>query len=407
MRTDKKISRYMEKNKTNEVKNYKKMCEILHEKEKRGKSEKGKQFDVWKMYFEFHNNGQKFIIDKVLDENVIVENEKQQKEKTELLKIFERSKYRKILFPILIYLLKNAPENKLEISPINLAIRCGFLSIKIKEKRKYNDYIAYRNCMKNKFKNMEKSDDEEIVKRAEQKKYLQKKMSENTFFQYQRDIQKNIFSVLENLLDRLQETNIIEYEISFFGFDPDNKIFKELSPGEKEEYNNICETARVILLPEYLNTVSKNKTVTKIELKDFVYHKELKNRYYEIIKEQMQDKFWFDIVIRHFKIKLKNSDENLFKEFNSLESEKDFNTALINFNYYYATELKKLADKKIMKIKKTYEKNMSDNIIDKDSLTRLYRFDTVEYYNKIEIIDLLVSTAYVIDPIDLYTKSET
>lgn len=75
--------------------------------------------------------------------------------------------------------------------------------------------------------------------------------------------------------------------------------------------------------------------------------------------------------------------------------------------HYYATELEKLADKKIMKIKKTYEKNMSDNIIDKDSLTRLYRFDTVEYYNKIEIIDLLVSAAYEIDPIDLDTKSET
>ena len=90
-----------------------------------------------------------------------------------------------------------------------------------------------------------------------------------------------------------------------------------------------------------------------------------------------------------------------------MKSEEEFNTALINFNYYYATELEKLADKKIMKIKKTYEKNMSDNIIDKDSLTRLYRFDTVEYYNKIEIIDLLVSTAYVIDPADLYTKSET
>ena len=57
-------------------------------------------------------------------------------------------------------------------------------------------------------------------------------------------------------------------------------------------------------------------------MKDFVYHKELKNRYYEIIKEQMQDKFWFDIVIRHFKIKLKNSHENLFKEFNALEPRK-------------------------------------------------------------------------------------
>ena len=57
MRTDKKISRYMEKNKTNEVKNYKKMCEILHEKEKRGKSEKGRtekiftEENVWEYVF--------------------------------------------------------------------------------------------------------------------------------------------------------------------------------------------------------------------------------------------------------------------------------------------------------------------------------------------------------------------
>ena len=175
----------------------------------------------------------------------------------------------------------------------------------------------------------------------------------------------------------------------------------ELLPGEKMEYESIQAEACNLLLPDFLKVTKRTGDITKIELKDFIYNKKLVDIYNEKLEELMQEKFWFDIVIRQFKIKLKNSNENLFQEYYVPKSEEEFLTALINFNHYYATELKKLADKKITDIKKTYEKDIADNIINKNSLDKQYRFDKVEYYNKIEIIDLLVSMAYVIDPIKL------
>lgn len=403
MRIDKKIVKYMEKNNTTEVSDYKKMCEILHEEEKKRKSEKEKQYDVWRMYFKFHqiDNKRKFIIDGVLDEKTITENIKLQKEKIESLKIFERSKYRKHLVPILLYLLNEASEKELTISPLYLAQKCGFFSKKITEKREFNDYISYRNFIKESFENKANSDNNELAEKVKKKKYLQKKMSQNTFFNYRRKIQKNVFDVLENLLERLNEINIIDYEIISTGIDSHNNVYMELLPSEKKEYEAICSEARDSLRPEILKTTKRTGDITKIELKDFIYNKKLADIYNKKLEELMQDKFWFDIVIRQFKIKLKTSDENLFEEYNVPKSEEEFLTASINFNHYYATELKKLADKKITDIKKTYEKDIADNIINKNSLDKQYRFDKVEYYNKIEIIDLLVSMAYVIDPIKL------
>lgn len=403
MRIDKKILRYMEKNKTKEVSSYKKMCEILHEEEKKRKSDKEKQYDVWRMYFKFHRipNGQKFIIDDVLDEKTIAENIKLQNGKHESLKILERSKYRKRLIPILLYLLKETPEKELTISPLYLAQKCGFFSKKATEKREFNDYIAYRNFIKESFERKAKSGNNELVEKVKKKKYLQKKMSQNTFFNYRRNIQKNVFDVLKSLLERLKEINVIDYEIICVGIDSSKNVYMELLPGEKMEYESIQAEACNLLLPDFLKVTKRTGDITKIELKDFIYNKKLVDIYNEKLEELMQEKFWFDMVIRQFKIKLKNSNENLFQEYYVPKSEEEFLTASINFNHYYATELKKLADKKITDIKKTYEKDIADNIINKNSLDKQYRFDKVEYYNKIEIIDLLVSMAYVIDPIKL------
>lgn len=51
----------------NVVKNYKVMCELLNEEITDGNSRKA-QINRWKRYFDFHKEGQKFIIDEIYDE---------------------------------------------------------------------------------------------------------------------------------------------------------------------------------------------------------------------------------------------------------------------------------------------------------------------------------------------------
>ena len=57
------------------VKNYKLMCELLKEEEGTGNSRKA-QINRWKRYFEFHKEGQKFVIDEIYDEPQITSDQR-------------------------------------------------------------------------------------------------------------------------------------------------------------------------------------------------------------------------------------------------------------------------------------------------------------------------------------------
>lgn len=52
---------------TNVIKNYKRMCEVLEEKIKTGKS-KQIQLQDWERYFSYHKNSNKFVIDEIYEE---------------------------------------------------------------------------------------------------------------------------------------------------------------------------------------------------------------------------------------------------------------------------------------------------------------------------------------------------
>lgn len=65
-----KLKSYIQ-NQSNIIKNYKIMCELLNEKVSEGGSTKKAQINRWKRYFEFHKNGQKYIIDKIYDNPLI------------------------------------------------------------------------------------------------------------------------------------------------------------------------------------------------------------------------------------------------------------------------------------------------------------------------------------------------
>ena len=61
------IKNNMEEKEDNTIKNYKIMCQLIGEEECTGNSKKA-QINRWKRYFEFHKEGQKFVIDEIYDE---------------------------------------------------------------------------------------------------------------------------------------------------------------------------------------------------------------------------------------------------------------------------------------------------------------------------------------------------
>jgi hypothetical protein len=65
-----KLKSYIQ-NQNNIIKNYKIMCELLNEKVSGGGSTKKAQINRWKRYFEFHRDGQKYIIDKIYNNPLI------------------------------------------------------------------------------------------------------------------------------------------------------------------------------------------------------------------------------------------------------------------------------------------------------------------------------------------------
>lgn len=61
------IKNNMEEKEDNTIKNYKIMCQLIGEEECTGNSKKA-QINRWKRYFEFHKEGQKFVIDEIYEE---------------------------------------------------------------------------------------------------------------------------------------------------------------------------------------------------------------------------------------------------------------------------------------------------------------------------------------------------
>lgn len=61
------------------VKNYKLMCELLNEIPTDGNSKKA-QINRWKRYFDFHKDGQKFIIDEIYDEPFTTDDARKRRE---------------------------------------------------------------------------------------------------------------------------------------------------------------------------------------------------------------------------------------------------------------------------------------------------------------------------------------
>ena len=69
----------VEEKEDNTVKNYKVMCEILEEEVLNGTSKKA-QLNRWKRYFDFHKEGQKFVINEIYDEPFATDDARKRRE---------------------------------------------------------------------------------------------------------------------------------------------------------------------------------------------------------------------------------------------------------------------------------------------------------------------------------------
>lgn len=73
------IKNNVEEKEDNTIKNYKIMCQLIGEEECTGNSKKA-QINRWKRYFEFHKEGQKFIIDEIYEEPFLTDDARKRRE---------------------------------------------------------------------------------------------------------------------------------------------------------------------------------------------------------------------------------------------------------------------------------------------------------------------------------------
>lgn len=73
------VKNNVEEKEDNTIKNYKIMCQLIGEEECTGNSKKA-QINRWKRYFEFHKEGQKFIIDEIYEEPFLTDDARKRRE---------------------------------------------------------------------------------------------------------------------------------------------------------------------------------------------------------------------------------------------------------------------------------------------------------------------------------------
>lgn len=386
MRTDKKIARYIEKN-GREIKNYSAMCKILGEKPTSGEGKKN-QLDKWRMYFDYEREGHKYYIVEIYDDKTVKANEEMNKTKKNMKHILERSKYRKEIISVLLYLLKKENSDNIRQTKISLAKSCGFFNKDVIDTRKYHKYIEFRT---------------ERKAILGYKNYFKADIDEETYYEYTNSIRKSAYKAVMNTLKVLADSGILEYEMVNVGntynesrlLDKDEeKIYKEC---KEEACNNVLEL--------YNQKVKEKKD--KIELKDFVMIHNIREAYYEWLGSIVKEKLGFTSVMENYDIYLTVKGDELIKEFDEIKTPEEYHETINIINTKFIETLKNNID---TQIKKDEEFNMTNEFISMSFGSEFKRENNqigygkkeeIEYYNKSEIIDLLVSHEQTTDAIDI------
>ena len=390
MRIHKKMARYIEKNNNNMVKNYTEMCKILGEKCTSGEG-KMSQLERWRNYFEFENEGQKFIIKRIYSDKVVKEKEKNIKDTKDKNQIVARSKYRDDLIPILLYLLKTAPKNEILESKLQLAQMCGFFNYEMSGKREIEDYVEYRDEIKNKLPD---------------KYYFKVNMDSFTYCTYTNQIKRKEYATIASTLSVLQKLNLLQYKLVNAGLIFTGGIVQkyELDIYEEKCYKECVDEACKKVLPLY--NASSKIPKESIKPKDFMYKHHIREAYYDILQEIVPKKLECDMVIEHFSIYLKDSSFENAVLFDTIETTADYADHIQTINETFVKTLKSNAEKILKKQKNYYIKARDISLVTvekfKDTTDgKKEKKEDEKYYNKSEIIDLLVSLEPTTEIIDL------
>lgn len=383
MRIDKKVSRYVNKN-GNIVDCYDNMCKILCEKSTSGEG-KINQLQRWRLYFDFENSGHKFIIKEIYDDKTVKENEMGYKSNNETKLGFERSKYRKTLMPIILYLIDKSGNNFIMETSISLAVKCGFFDSKFIRFSKYKDYISYRTKIKKKFLD---------------KNYFKIDIEKASFDKLINRFKDNTNGSIERALKKLQELGLVAYCKCKFGINPGER--KLLTPAEIEKYNECEQKAINVVCKLYNLKKKKNKPI--IQLNDFIYDYKIANKYYNILKELTRKELGYSDVIPFYFIYGKPSE--LSEKISTVKTYEEYQKAKMKINRKFVTSMKKRSDSKI--IKEEEKKMQFDKLENEGNQESSYDENHIAHHNRIELLDFIVSIDESTDVVDIkeYEKKE-
>ena len=374
MRKHKKMARYVEKN-GYEIEDYNTICEILGEKPTSGEA-KEIQLNRWRLYFDFEKerNKHKFTVKEIYDDKNVKENEEVY---AEMRKIIANSKYRRNLLQVILYLLV-LHKNLIVTGKTSFAVKCGFLNQNAARCYDYEKYMKFRKIMK---------------KNNPDKNYFKVTMTKSSFYELMNGIKQNSKNVIEGLLIKMREEGLIAFDEHLFGYN--EHVWKVLSDKETEIYNE-CEREAINQVSKFYNLKQKRKK-SKIELQDFIYEPKIANKYDEIVKDLAFERLGYTKVYKRYVIWGVALEQ--IKKIRTIKTEDEYKEAISKINKISLNSMKDKSDKKIKE--KEIEKMQFDKL--ENDIEKEYEYDNDEkaYYNRLELLDLLVNTEAPIDAIDI------
>lgn len=359
----------------NTIKNYVMLCEILDEKTTTGEA-KQNQLNRWKVYFDYNKVGHKFEIIKVYDNETIEENEKEYFINAEVSKMFARSPYRKDLSAILLYILKTYSKNGYLTNKLNLAIHCGLLNRRVKDKTKHRDYMVLR---------------ESLPVNHIKRRYLSNGMQKHFYCLYSRTLKNSVYRIIEGTLDLLQEAKLITYRIIFAGI-RNGKIIP-LTADEIVKNKNLEDKILEEIYPKYIEVASRYKE--KIVIQDLMYYPTLLEKFYDE-KEKRNKELGYSHISKYYDIYL-DDDFNHPVTIEVIENKDDFEKVSKRLNKTYVDRVCNREKQKIKEAKSKLNDFETEYLIGEKDLGAWYYYKTVAYYNKIELLDQFVNCGDAVD----------
>lgn len=415
------LKKFLVENKTNTIKNYSAMCQILGESKTTGLG-KINQLERWNLYFEFVQQGHKFVIIKIFDDEIIENNIADYEINKIKKKAYAYSEYTEYLMPILLFLLSCEEHDEILMLQAELARDCGFFNEEIDGKSSYENYMGYREDLKEKYKD---------------KLFFKNEMKGFTYHKFLGELKRDAYAKILTALKALKKLNVLEYSIVNVGLRDDSDEKKILSSEENEKYKACRDRAREKITEAYNNQYGTKKTIVTEE--DIRYRFEIQPLFYRTLNEIVKKNLDFNIVLSHIYITLLDKDY-MSKLPNPIYEHRQYIGYTKKINELVVNTVQKRINNNISKKMKSYVKekigilavngyniteenediycppigfeNLTYDDIAKYKIRRKkttkkgFTMDEqeegeIEYYNKAEIVNLLVCKESNMDVLDL------